>query len=313
MSQLEKKYPVSTVTVQNKVTECFKSMSVDEKRLLIIASPIARNINATEQDQILISAHEFAQECGIKANSAYKQIEIASKKLIDRSFSYENERGKKVYSNWVIDATYEDAGVNLRFTSVVLVMLKILDKHNPYTKYKKEIVLRLKKDYAIDFYHLAKKYQKIGKFNMSIDKIFTEFGLSNSYRDLSNFKRRVLKNPIDEINEYTDIDLSYKPIKEGRNVVAYEFTVKEKATDSKRDTKTIDFKRDPNTPDFFVKMTDAQRHLFANKMSEMPEMSRYSQGTESYQQFAIRIADMLLEPEKFRELYQCLEKAGFQA
>eukprot|EP01132_Coremiostelium_polycephalum_P019950 gene19950-23722_t len=27
----------------------------------------------------------------------------------------------------------------------------------------------------------------------------------------------------------------------------------------------------------------------------MPEMGKYSQGTESYQQFAIRIADMLLE------------------
>jgi hypothetical protein len=40
-------------------------------------------------------------------------------------------------------------------------------------------------------------------------------------------------------------------------------------------------------------MTDSQRHLFANKMSEMPEMSKYSQGTESYQQFAVRIAEML--------------------
>ena len=47
-------------------------------------------------------------------------------------------------------------------------------------------------------------------------------------------------------------------------------------------------------------------------MSEMPEMSKYSRGTESFQQFAIRIADMLLEPEKFRELYQYLEKAGFK-
>ena len=62
-----------------------------------------------------------------------------------------------------------------------------------------------------------------------------------------------------------------------------------------------------------IKLRDPQRHLFANKMSEMPEMSKYSQGTESFQQFAIRIADMLLEPEKFRELYPCLEKAGFQA
>ena len=44
----------------------------------------------------------------------------------------------------------------------------------------------------------------------------------------------------------------------------------------------------------------------------MPEMSKYSQGTEAYQQWAIRIADMLLEPEKFKEFYPFLEKAGFQ-
>ena len=44
----------------------------------------------------------------------------------------------------------------------------------------------------------------------------------------------------------------------------------------------------------------------------MPDMSKYSQGTESFQQFAIRIAEMLLQPEKFRELYPFLEKAGFK-
>ena len=73
-------------------------------------------------------------------------------------------------------------------------------------------------------------------------------------------------------------------------------------------------KSNPNeiqTHPTFYQMTDAQRHLFANKMSEMPEMSKYSQGTESYQQFAIRIAEMLLQPEKFRELYPILEKLGF--
>ena len=39
-------------------------------------------------------------------------------------------------------------------------------------------------------------------------------------------------------------------------------------------------------------------------------MSKYSQGTESYQQFAIRIADILLEPEKFREIFPLLQKLG---
>ena len=90
-------------------------------------------------------------------------------------------------------------------------------------------------------------------------------------------------------------------------MVGFKFTVKDKLK-----PKILDSRRDPNTPDFFVKMTDAQRHLFANKMSGMPDMSKYSQGTESYPQFAIRIADMLLQPEKFRELYPILEKAGYK-
>ena len=307
MNKKEKTYPVSTMAIQNRVTECFKSMSVDEKRILIMASPVARNIDATEQDSILISAQQFADECGIKVNSAYKQIEIASKKLVDRSFSYTNEKGKKVYSNWVIDATYEDAGVNLRFTSVVLMMLKILDKYNPYTRYKKDVVLKLKKDYSIDFYHLAKKSEKLGSFELTIDSMFIEFGLPESYRDLRNLKRRVLKDPIDEINKYTDIDLTYEPIKKGRSVVAFKFTVREK---TKHKTITVQG-RDKDTIDMFFKMSDSQINMFGNQLSKLPELGKYAVGNEGYEALASRIKDMLKDPEKQKLLVPHLKKLGF--
>ena len=124
---------------------------------------------------------------------------------------------------------------------------------------------------------------------------------------MHHFKSRVLETAITQINEHTDIKATYEQHKQGRTITGFSFKFKQK-----QQPKKVDSKRDPNTPDFFIKMTDAQRHLFANKMSEMPEMSKYSQGTESFQQFAIRIADMLLEPEKFRELYPILEKAGFK-
>lgn len=307
MNKKEKTYPVSTMAIQNRVTECFKSMSVDEKRILIMASPVARNIDATEQDSILISAQQFAEECGIKVNSAYKQIELASKKLVDRSFSYTNEKGKKVYSNWVIDATYEDAGVNLRFTSVVLMMLKILDKYNPYTRYKKDVVLKLKKDYSIDFYHLAKKSEKLGSFELTIDSMFIEFGLPESYRDLRNLKRRVLKDPIDEINKYTDIDLTYEPIKKGRSVVAFKFTVREK---TKHKTITVQG-RDKNTVDMFFEMSDSQINMFGNQLSKLPELGKYAVGNEGYDALASRIKDMLKDPEKQKLLVPHLKKLGF--
>lgn len=304
--QQDKKYPVTTMAIQNKVTECFKSMSVDEKRLLIMASPIARNMDATEQDAILIRADEFARECGIKVNSAYKQIADASRKLIDRSFSYTNEKGKKVHSNWVIDATYEDAGINVRFTGIVLVMLKILDKHNPYTKYKKEIVLRLKKDYSIDFYHLAKKYQKQINFELSLDDMFQEFGLPDSYRDISNLKKRVLKNSIDEINSNTDIVLTYTPIKKGRSIVGYRFTVKEK-------TKEIETERATNSSDMFYEMTDAQINMFGNQLSRLPELSNLANGSESYESLAVKIKDMLRDPKKQKQFVPYLKNLGFKA
>lgn len=298
MNKKEKMYPVSTVAIQNRVTECFKSMSVDEKRILIMASPIARNIDASEQDSILISAQEFAEECGIKVNSAYKQIELASKKLVDRSFSYTNEKGKKVYSNWVIDATYEDAGVSLRFTSVVLMMLKILDKYNPYTRYKKDVVLKLKKDYSIDFYHLAKKSEKLGSFELTIDSMFIEFGLPESYRDLRNLKRRVLKDPINEINNHTDINLTYEPIKKGRSVVGFKFTVKEKPKPKVIETKTK--RHDKDTVDMFCNMSDSQINKYSNILSKLPELSDLSNFPD-YPTFALWISGILRDPKSVRE------------
>ena len=68
-----------------------------------------------------------------------------------------------------------------------------------------------------------------------------------------------------------------------------------------------------NTLDLFSKMTDAQRHLFANKLSELADMSKYSQGTESYAQFAVRIVEMLKNQEKFQELLPFLQKVGLQS
>ncbi|MEG2013436.1 MAG: replication initiation protein, partial [Anaerovoracaceae bacterium] len=94
--------------------------------------------------------------------------------------------------------------------------------------------------------------------------------------------------------------------KKGRNISGFSFTFKQKKASTTNS-------KGPTPLDLFSKMTDAQRHLFANKLSELPDMNKYSQGTESYQQFAIRIAEMLQDPTKFQELHPYLQKVGFKA
>ena len=293
MDDKKKTYPPSWVVMQNNIQECFKSMNIDEKRMLILASPIARTTNATEKDPIMIYAEEFAKECGIKTHSAYKHLEVASKNLIKRNFSYSNERGKRVLSNWVIDCTYEDGGIAIRFPEIVLLMLKEFDKLNPYTKYKKDIVLKLKKDYSFDLYHLAKKHQAMGQFEMSLEHIKSEFGLPPSYDKLCNLKDRVINPSLEEITANTDINLTYENVKKGRSVVGFKFTVKEKP-------KSIKIGRDPSTVDMFCDMSDAQIKNYSSILSKVHSISDLADNRD-YSAFAVWIGNILRDPASVRE------------
>lgn len=273
----EKKYPENWVVMQNRIEQCFHKMTLDEKRLLILASPTARMIDASEKDAIEVTAEQFANECGIKVSSAYKQLEVASKNLLNRSFSYINERGKRVGVTWVIRAVYEDGYISVCFPDEVLIMLKAFDASNPFTKYKKENVLLLKGEYSIDLYHIAKKYEGMTTFQMTLEDYKLELGLPKSYNRINNLKARALEPAIDEINEKTDINITYENVKRGRTVTGLKFTVKPKANIKK----SLEEKRDPHTADMFTieGLNDMQLGRIARNPSFMADYNHLVSST----------------------------------
>ena len=185
-------------------------------------------------------------------------------------------------------------GIAIRFPEIVLLMLTHFDKLNPYTKYKKDIVLKLKKDYSFDIYHLAKKHQAMGQFEMSLEHLKQELGLPDSYQDLSNLKKRVIAPSLNEITANTDIDLSYENVKQGRSVVGFKFTVKEKPK-----PKVISTGRDPNTVDMFCNLTDAQVSKYSALLSKVSDISDLS-NFPTYDAFAFFIAGILRDPKSVR-------------
>ena len=58
----EKKYPANWVVMQNRILQAFYEMTLDEKRLLLLASSVVRLIDATEKDTIEITAKAFDDE-----------------------------------------------------------------------------------------------------------------------------------------------------------------------------------------------------------------------------------------------------------
>ena len=293
----KKHYPKDWVVLQNRVVECFRAMSLDEKRLFIMATPLARTTKVSSNEPIFISSSEFAIECGIDLSTAYTALEAASDRLFTRFFGYTAENGDRVKMRWVNKVIYKagQGGSELYFSDEVLLLLREFDALNPYTKYKKEVVLRLKKDYSLDFYHLAKKHQAMGGFQISLDELFQQLGLPESYQDLSNLKKRVIKPSLDEITANTDIDLSYENVKRGRSVVGFKFTVKEKPK-----PKVIETGRDKNTIDMFCKLTDAQIQKYSSILSKVSDISDLSTFPD-YSTFAQWIANILRDPKSVRE------------
>ena len=304
------------VVKDNALINASYNLELTEQRLVMLAIINARELGQgiTADSKLEIHASDYAKLFNVSIDASYKALKEAVNNLFNRQFSYTAEYKKTgkvgiVRSRWVSRIFYVDdlALLEITFAPDVVPLITRLEEH--FTKYEAKQVAHLTSKYATRLYELLIAWREVGKTPVfELQQLRKNLGVEDDeYQRMHHFKSRVLETAITQINEHTDIKATYEQHKKGRTITGFSFRFKQKSQPK------IEIKRDPNTPDFFVKMTDAQRHLFANKMSEMPEMSKYSQGTESYQQFAVRIAEMLLQPEKFRELYPFLEKAGFKS
>jgi plasmid replication initiation protein len=302
------------VVKDNALINASYNLELTEQRLVMLAIINARELGRgiTADSKLEIHASDYAKLFNVSPDASYKALKDAVNNLFNRQFSYTAEYKKTgkvgiVRSRWVSRIFYVDdlALLEITFAPDVVPLITRLEEH--FTKYEAKQVAHLTSKYATRLYELLIAWREVGKTPVfELQQLRKNLGVEDDeYQRMHHFKSRVLETAITQINEHTDIKATYEQHKKGRTITGFSFKFKQKVQPK------IETKRDPNTPDFFIKMTDAQRHLFANKMSEMPEMSKYSQGTESYQQFAIRIAEMLLEPEKFKEFYPLLNKLGF--
>ena len=133
----------------------------------------------------------------------------------------------------------------------------------------------------------------MGGFQISLDELFEQLGLPDSYRRIGNLKDRVIHPSLEEITANTDIDLTYENVKKGRSVVGFKFTVKEKP-------KLVPLQRDPKTVDMFCNMSDAQINKYSAVLSKLSELSDLSNFPD-YPTFALWIAGILRDPKSVRE------------
>ena len=299
----------------NRLNQAFQVLSLAEFHIVQLAIVDARDTGTglTTDMPLRIDALRYADVFGTTRQNAYMRMKEAEETLFNRRFSFFDEDGKLVKSRWISQVKYLDneGAIEIVFTpAVVQGISRINGVKEFFTQYLLSQTAQLKSVYSSRLYELLIQWRSTEKTPIiNLEDFRAQLGIEeNQYKLMSDFKKRVLDLAINDINEKTDIKVTYQQHKKGRSISGFSFNFKQK----KSAAKSLENKRDLDTIDLFSKMTDKQCHLFANKLSELPEMSKYSQGTESYQQFAIRIAEMLQDSEKFKELIPLLKKVGFQ-
>ena len=244
------------VVKTNRLNTALQNLSLIEVRLMQLAIVDARETQTgiTADKRLRIKAERYVDAFNVDINTAYDVLLSAESTLFERRFSFISERGNPVKSRWISQVEYlkGEGAIEITLTpEVVKEITRIDGRITPFTKYLIEQTADLNSVYSVRLYELLAQH-RTNKHNPKFElEIFRgQLGLGvNNYKRLCDFKRRVLDHAVNEINKKTDLQVSYKPIKAGRTVIGYEFTVREKPK-AKADEKIK--LRDVNNGDMFT-------------------------------------------------------------
>ena len=304
------------VVKDNALMNASYNLEVTEQRLILLAIINARETHQgiTSDSKLEIHANDYASQFHVTKEAAYKALKTAVNNLFERQFSFKEETKKGVgvvRSRWVSRIKYIDdsAILEITFAPDVVPLITRLEKH--FTSYQIQQVTQLTGKYAIRLYELLIAWREVGKVpQIELLEFRAKLGVEDDeYKAMNHFKSRVLEPSIKQINQYTDITVSYEQHKRGRTITGFSFKFKQKSQPK------IEVKRDPNTVDLFTKMTDSQRIKFGSKLAyDERVQSEYSHliGTGNHEQFGQLLADMLGEEKYFKIFFPLLLEHGFK-
>ena len=166
---------------------------------------MAKGINAN--DPLIIHAESYINQFSAHRNTAYQALKDACDDLFARQFSYQSlsDKGNIQHhkSRWVSEVIYveKEAVVKLIFAPAIIPLITRLEEQ--FTKYDIEQVSGLTSAYAVRLYELLIAWRSTGKTPIiEIQKFRQKLGvLDTEYKQMNDFKKRVLDIAINQINE----------------------------------------------------------------------------------------------------------------
>lgn len=195
----------------------------EQKVLLYLISKIKPEDDKFSRYQASVTT--LCDVCGI-AQSRGNIIELRKimLELRNKGFWLPTPSGGSVTASWLAKCEFDKANITATVTFDEDLLPYLLQLRENYTSYELEFVLAMQSRHGIRLFELVKSYAYQGFFDIPLSDLRDILRITG-YTEYNNFKVRVLDVAVDEINRYTDINVAYEAVRNGRKVALIRFII----------------------------------------------------------------------------------------
>ena len=201
------------------------SLSEQEQKIVIfLISKIGKN--DIELNRIRIRLKDYCEIAGIEYyGGSIKHLKDTIQHISNKSWWIGENKNKSDLLRWIDTASIKGETVDI----ILSQSLKpyILQLKENFTKYQMIEVLALRGKYTIRLYEILRSYLWLRKWRVKVTEL-RDLIQCYKYKAFKEFNRNILKYSIDEINNYSGLEVEYLLIKKGRYIEEIEFIIEEK-------------------------------------------------------------------------------------
>jgi plasmid replication initiation protein len=174
---------------------------------------------------------EFHKVCGFTGNN-YALLKESIKGIADKSLWVKLDNGKETLLRW-IEKPYIDYNKGIVQIKLDRDMKPyLLQLQQDFTRYELIWTLSFSCKYSIRLYELVASihYNQLEEYRRiyPVDELKTLMG-AETYKTFKDFRVRALEPAVDEINTFSNKNITYRAIKKGRSVDKIELVVSSKS------------------------------------------------------------------------------------
>ena len=217
------------VAKSNSFVEASYQMTLDEMRVLSLTLGVFDPINPKRGFDLTVS--DFCENFpDVNPDIAYVQVQNAIRKISKRWMTLVDNEKELTEVAFVTKRTYfkQEGRFYIEFHEDLIPYIANLK--NRYTKYELVHIGAFTSTHTIRLYELMAQYKNSREKSreITIESLKDWLQISDKYPELRDLKKRVLTPAINEINEKSDLLVSYEPVKRGRKITALHFKIKVK-------------------------------------------------------------------------------------